>query len=303
MYRSAYRALLLSSIISMGTPICAADLNQLSEQAGYPAGHEVEIEIDEKKVKVPAEHKDVCEKFLKLRLTYKPNKDNELGKIVFKIVDLANPLSGTFDISQCGNAWEYLSISTGFRAGYTPANANKVEVWIGPYIFLAEGFPDIIKDIKDIEDKNGNKHNEILLLYNWGGWHHLKSFDVSGSYTDEFTSQWGNNIPLQWSNRAGIVGNIEKRDLNKWWFNVDSDVIRAQSVHNSGIMMRYLDGDLPFSQHTHHRHTYEDSVSNGPSYEEPEFFSYLLKVLDADRWSFSIPDTPDTYNSSKDGKR
>ncbi len=78
----------------------------------------------------------IYERFLNGKLIYKPNKENDIGKIELRIADLANPLEGTFDLSRCGDAGNYLSISTGYRKGKKPENAGKVEIWFSPHFLI-----------------------------------------------------------------------------------------------------------------------------------------------------------------------
>lgn len=84
-----------------------------------------------------AEDEDIHDRFLKGKLIYKPNKDNDIGKMELRIADLANPLEGEFDLSKCGDAGQYLSINTGYRKGFRPENKDKVDIWFTPR-FLAD---------------------------------------------------------------------------------------------------------------------------------------------------------------------
>lgn len=73
-------------------------------------------------------------------MIYKPNKENDIGRIELPIASLLNPLESTFDLSRCGDAGKYLSISIGYRREATKsANPTKWEVFITPK-FLIEGY-------------------------------------------------------------------------------------------------------------------------------------------------------------------
>lgn len=74
----------------------------------------------------------VYEIFLQGRLIYKPDRESDAGRIDLPIAALLNPLDGTFDLSRCGNAGKYFSISTGYRKGKKAENARKVEIWVVP---------------------------------------------------------------------------------------------------------------------------------------------------------------------------
>jgi energy-coupling factor transporter ATP-binding protein EcfA2 len=77
-------------------------------------------------------YEEVFQRFLNGKLIYRPTAGSDVGKIELSIRSLANPLDGTFDLSRCGNAGQYLSISTGYRKAKIAANADKIEVWVVP---------------------------------------------------------------------------------------------------------------------------------------------------------------------------
>lgn len=114
-------------------------------------------------------HEEVYQQFLRGKLIYKPNKDNDDGRKEFRIGDLANPLNGTFDLSGCGDSDQHLSISTGFRTGKNPANKNKLEIWIVPQFVLQ-------KDLRAkpynefLQKQDGHRNKPFAILFNWGGW-------------------------------------------------------------------------------------------------------------------------------------
>ena len=133
-------------------------------------------------------HEAVYEQFLRGKLVYKPNKDNDEGRKEFRISDLANPLSGTFDIRGCGDSDRHLSISTGFRTGKNPANENKLEVWIVPQFVLqkdarAKRFNDFLQELTEHRGK------PFAIIFTWGGWA-ASNFDhaVTGVVGNEFAT-------------------------------------------------------------------------------------------------------------------
>lgn len=85
--------------------------------------------------------------FMKGKLVYRPNLDSDEGIIHLKFSDLASPLSGEFDLSQCGDAGNYLSIHTGhhqemtavkeddFKINYTTVR-GKLEIWFSPQFLV-----------------------------------------------------------------------------------------------------------------------------------------------------------------------
>lgn len=158
MARITYRSLLLSTVLSIAqVTSCSAALNQ---------------NANEQMPEIARGNETVYQQFLRGKLVYKPNKDNDEGRKEFRISDLANPLSGTFDIRGCGDSDKYLSISTGFRTAVNPANENKLEVWIVPRFVLA-------MDPRSPDFCGGGGHavtfssNPFTIRFNWGGWNDL----------------------------------------------------------------------------------------------------------------------------------
>lgn len=147
--------------------------HQVEQYATASAAREVAIakeKVEEIVIhEIAIGHEEVYQQFLRGKLVYKPNQNNDVGRKEFRISDLANPLSGTFDIRGCGDSDQYLSISTGFRTGKNPANQNKLEVWIVPQLVLQK-------------DPRAKPYNELLqkqerhlgkpfaVLFTWGGW-------------------------------------------------------------------------------------------------------------------------------------
>jgi hypothetical protein len=129
--------------------------------------------------KIVEGYEEIYRQFLKGKLVYKPNKDNDDGRKEFPIAALANPLEGTFDIRGCGDSAQYLQISTGFRTRKEPANENKIEVWIVPQFVLqkdprAKAFNDFLQT----QEKHRNK--PFAILFTWGGWDNLRWHEVAG---------------------------------------------------------------------------------------------------------------------------
>ncbi len=79
-------------------------------------------------------YEEIYRRFLGGKLIY--TDPTNKAKKELPIRALANPLEGTFDLSDCGDTGKYLSISTGYRKGLKAENANKIEIWLTPK-FLA----------------------------------------------------------------------------------------------------------------------------------------------------------------------
>lgn len=82
---------------------------------------------------------DLYEKFLKIRLVYQPNLKSDDGKIEIPFLSLTSILSGTFDLSLCGDAGKYISIHTGYPQNSKISKDDKVRLWISPrFLFMKE---------------------------------------------------------------------------------------------------------------------------------------------------------------------
>jgi hypothetical protein len=82
-------------------------------------------------------HEELYERFMRGKLVYRPNRDDDSGMVEIPISSLANPLDGTFDLSACGNTSLHLSIHTGFKSAVEMwkgknDNPSAVEMWICP---------------------------------------------------------------------------------------------------------------------------------------------------------------------------
>jgi hypothetical protein len=113
-------------------------------------------------------------RFLNGKLIYKPNKENDVGRIELPIASLLNPLEGTFDLSRLGDAGQCLSISTGYRKEKIAANSNKSEVWIVPKFVVDREVGSTARHYRDIMSK---WTAPIGLFFTWGDWDNLEWCD------------------------------------------------------------------------------------------------------------------------------
>jgi hypothetical protein len=133
-------------------------------------------------------YEEIYLKFLNGKLIYKPNEGSDEEKIELPIIALENPLEGEFDLSQCGNAGQHLSISTGYRKRKKPENANKVEVWFAPRFLIEE----IIKTTrKDFHMDKWSQESPIGIFWTWGGYNYSKDWD-DYSFVGEQTLYYNN---------------------------------------------------------------------------------------------------------------
>ncbi len=114
-------------------------------------------------------HEAIYERFMTGRLLYE-------GREIWRISDMCNPntLEGTFNLSGCGDAGQYLSINTGYRKGKKAENANKLEIWFVPK-FLVER--DLATTASHFQPIMGKWTAPIGIFWTWGGWDNLDRFD------------------------------------------------------------------------------------------------------------------------------
>jgi hypothetical protein len=142
-------------------------------------------------------YEDIYLRFINGKLVYRPISGNDTGRIDLPIAELAHPLMGTFDLSRCGKAGQYLSIATGYKNGTIPENVNKIEVWLAPRFLIeseifasAAHFRGIMRDWQP--------EAPIGIFWTWG------SHAVAANNFDYLTNQSideisNNNLFEKWS--------------------------------------------------------------------------------------------------------
>ncbi|AIL12806.1 hypothetical protein IM40_03570 [Candidatus Paracaedimonas acanthamoebae] len=114
-------------------------------------------------------NKDDFWRFFKDTLIYKPNPDNDVGRINLFISALPNPLEGTFNLSNCDDAGRYLSINTGYRKGKKEENAIKVEIWVAPRFLIERELSTTAAHFQPIMDNWKQEQAPVGLFWTWGG--------------------------------------------------------------------------------------------------------------------------------------
>lgn len=154
---------------------------------------------------------DIYLHFVKGSLIYKPNKDNDVGKIELPFSALPNPLEGTFDLSSCGDTGEYLSISTGYRKGKKVENMNKTEIWIVPKFVVEK---DQSTSAHHLTPIFGVFTAPIGLFWTWGSWDNMEWYDYLASRPLDGTMS---NIYENWKKRhtSGVRKIPPKADYMK----------------------------------------------------------------------------------------
>lgn len=148
-------------------------------------------------------YEEIYLRFINGKLIYKPNKDNNIGRIELPFSDLPNPLDGTFDLSNCGDIGRYLNINIGYQKEKKEENKNKVEVWIVPRFVIEKNQASSAKYLAPIMDEFTSP---IGIFWTWGGW---DQSDEKMSWYDYLTVQDfdelsnGENLFEKWQRGKG----------------------------------------------------------------------------------------------------
>jgi len=141
-------------------------------------------------------YEEIYRRFVMGKLIYKPDSKSDKGRIELPIRALANPLEGTFDLSQCGDSGKYLSISTGYRKGKKAENANKREVWIAPRFLIEKNRAGSASHFQPIMSGWSDTSAPVGIFWTWGGWDKLAYYDhvtdeaIDTLSEDDFYNIW-----------------------------------------------------------------------------------------------------------------
>ena len=164
----------------------------------------------------------ICPGFLNGKLIYTPQDG---GKVIELLIsDLWNPLEGTFDLSQCGDTGNYLSISTGYRKGKRPENADKLEIWFAPRFLVENEIDTTAGHLKIIFPSKWPESAQVGMLVTWGGSYKM---DEYGYLTTENVDNLSKiNLYENWR-RAAI---LYSRD-DSWLAEVGSGSLLSSFVY------------------------------------------------------------------------
>ncbi len=126
---------------------------------------DIEPPVKIKKLEIAQADEDIYFLFMSGALIYRPKEGSDEGKIEMPIATLANPLEGTFDLSQCGEASKYFCISTGYRKSKRHENANKLEIWFVPKFVINQELETTAAHFQDITDE---WYSPIAIFWNMG---------------------------------------------------------------------------------------------------------------------------------------
>lgn len=140
-------------------------------------------------------HEAVFNRFMKGVLVYKPNLENNEGRVNIPIASLADPLAGTFDLSGFGDIGNSISIHTGYKKTRSATNTNKVEIWICPK-FLVER--ELDREASQFLPIIGQWESPIAYFWTWGNhdvavdnYDYLLTSDVCNNNDLTLFKKWG----------------------------------------------------------------------------------------------------------------
>ena len=119
---------------------------------------------------------EIYERFLNGKLIYKPNPDSNNGIVTLKISDLPNPFNGTFDLSGCGCAAEYLVITTNISDFFAP-HLNKIVIGLFPHWLVNNKIATTSSHFNDIMEEWDEVKAPMGIFWRWGRWSDLTWFD------------------------------------------------------------------------------------------------------------------------------
>lgn len=156
---------------------------------------------------------ETCRRYLNGRLIYKPNQDNDIGKIEMRVADLANSLDGTFDLSQCGNAGKYLSISTGYKKGWKSENDKKIEIWFVPRFLVEKQINGNASHFKTIFPAQWQKTAPVGIFWTGGGWKNIGNYNYLTNRNLDCLSN--NNLHAYYTQARSIRNGSQCEDVRQ----------------------------------------------------------------------------------------
>ena len=165
-------------------------------------------------------HEALYRRFLEGRLEYRPTPGSDAGLVVLFMGDLlrplagtTNPLSATFDLSQCGDTWKHLSINIGYKKAKVLANEGKTEVWICPKFLAEQESPSSLAPIM------GKWETPVGYFWTWG-----EEAISSGSY---------------YYLLRGIAMDQEKNLYEKWLPSIARGIMDTDAIRHADASILY----------------------------------------------------------------
>ena len=151
----------------------------------------------------------IYQRFVNGKLIHRPTEGSDEGKIELKISDLWNPLGGTFNLSECGDAYNHLSISTGYRKGKIAENAHKLEVWFAPRFLIERELSTTAGHFEPIMDDWKQDLAPVGMFWTWGG-RSADYNDMDYLTTKNMVNVSKINLFENWTNAIGRRGGSKR---------------------------------------------------------------------------------------------
>jgi hypothetical protein len=133
---------------------------------------------------------ETCERFLRGRLTYNPQRNDDSGKIELRIADLVNPLEGKFDLSKFFNkANKALTISIGYPKKERPGNNEGVNIWFVPRFMVSKNINTTGSQFQHIFPDKWSEAVPVGIIWTWGSWDGEKYGYLTDQNMDELSSK------------------------------------------------------------------------------------------------------------------
>ena len=126
-------------------------------------------------------HETLYQRFLEGRLEYRPTPGRDEGLTILSFRELlasstgaVNPLSGTFNLSGCGDAGQHISINIGYKKAKNSANFDKTEIWICPK-FLVER--ELATTASYLTSIMGKWSAPVGYFWTWGNYESTEEYE------------------------------------------------------------------------------------------------------------------------------
>ena len=163
----------------------------------------------------------IYQRFLNGKLIFRPTEGSDEGMIELLISKLWNPLGGTFNLSECGDTYDYLSISTGYRKGKIAENAHKVEIWFAPRFLIERELGTTAGHFKPIMDDWIQDLAPVGMFWTDGGldklncYNYLTTENMDNLCKMDLYENWGRCLGAIYGD-AGYDEHYTEEDVTSW---------------------------------------------------------------------------------------
>lgn len=185
-------------------------------------------------------------RFVAGKLIYKPYKENNAEMVEIPFASLANPLNGTFDLSDCGELGKFLKVSTGYKTSSITENRRDfrgdsvTEVWITPRFLVEQNLAGSAKYF----DWLFHHFTEPIGLYWTNPSDRCEYYNISGSCYGlphfGMGSVYNLQTPIDKLSSCNLIGRVWDMTMSPY----KKDMVRHFSAGADGLQERYKDAML-----------------------------------------------------------